>query len=162
VHSERTTMTITVHCQRTVHALGCLHFSLLWFLRVSEYTNLRWRDAMFSSDCISITLCQSKTDPFHCGCTVVIYSTKSSTCPTYAFNHHQKLSGSMLLTDPVFQAGRFKPLSWAAVTKTLHVQLHQAGVNDLQYALHCFRIGAATTAAAVGLSAWLIKQLGRW
>jgi len=150
----------TVKEQRMLWAAFTLAF--YGFLRVSEYTNLRWRDVVSSSDCISITLCQSKTDPFRRGCTVVIYSTKSSTCPLKAFNHHQKLSGSVPLTDPVFQAGRFKPLSRAAVTKTLRALLHQAGVNDLQYASHSFRIGAATTAAAAGLPAWLIKQLGRW
>jgi len=66
------------------------------------------------------------------------------------------------LTDPVFQAGRLKSLSRAAVTKTLRVLLHQAGVNELQYTSYSFCIGAATIAAAAGLPAWFIKQLGRW
>jgi len=62
----------------------------------------------------------------------------------------------------MFQSGRSYPLSRVAVTNTLHQLLKQAGLNYSQYALHSFRIGAATTAAAAGLPAWLIKNLGRW
>ena len=38
----------------------------------------------------------------------------------------------------------------------------KGGINQSKYALHSFRIGAATTAAAAGIPAWLIKTLGRW
>ena len=132
------------------------------FLRVSEYTDLRWCDVTSFPDHITIVLHQSKTDPFRRGCTVVVYSTKSSTCPVHAFERYQRLSGSIIVTSPLFQAGRFRPLSRAAVTKTIRLLLHHAGVDDRRYASHSFRIGAATTAAAAGLPTWLIKQLGRW
>jgi len=65
-------------------------------------------------------------------------------------------------STPLFQAGRFHPLSRAAVTNTLCQLLRQSGLDHSLYSSHSFRIGAATTAAAAGLPAWLIKNLGRW
>jgi len=129
------------------------------FLRVREYTNLRWSDATCSVDHLSIKLQQSKTDPFCCGCTIKIFETKSSTCPYHAF---KLTAGNPATSTCVFQAGRFHSLSHSAVTKTLRKLLHQAGLDEFQYASHSFCIGAATTAAAAGLPEWLIKNLGRW
>ena len=40
--------------------------------------------------------------------------------------------------------------------------LQLSGVDITQYSGHSFRIGAASTAAAVGIEDSLIKTLGRW
>ena len=53
-------------------------------------------------------------------------------------------------------------MSCPAVTRVIRQLLSQAGLNYMDYASHSFRIGAATTAAAAGLPAWMIKSLGRW
>ena len=131
------------------------------FFRVSELINLRWSDASFSLNHISITLHQSKTDSFRCGCTVKIFKTNSSTCPHHAVDRYRKVSGDVTPSASLYQAGRFHPLSRTAVTNTLCQLLKQAGIDHLHYSLHSFRIGAATTAAAAILPAWLIKSLGR-
>ena len=44
----------------------------------------------------------------------------------------------------------------------LRTLLGRLGLNSSHYAGHSFRIGAATSAAMVGLPSWLIKTLGRW
>ena len=64
--------------------------------------------------------------------------------------------------DPVFHAGRFQPLTQKKLNGILRCLLQQGGVNQADYASHSFRIGAATTAAAAGIPAWLIRTLGRW
>jgi len=132
------------------------------FFRVSEYVNLHWRDVSSTDDCISITLHQSKTDPFRQGHTVQVFETTSSTCPVKAFKRYSNSVTDVLPNAHLFSTGRFNPLSRVAVTRTLRQLLSQAGLNQMDYASHSFRIGAATTAAAAGLPAWIIKSLGRW
>ena len=63
---------------------------------------------------------------------------------------------------PLFSAGQFSPLSKAQVSNTLRHLLQQAGYDSQLYSSHSFRIGAATTSAAAGLSPWIIKTLGQW
>ena len=40
--------------------------------------------------------------------------------------------------------------------------MKEGGLQPNNYNTHTFRIGAATTAAAAGLPAWLVKILGCW
>ena len=175
--SQRTRLPITINLMRTIkEQLRQSTYTLqeqrmLWaaftmafygFFRVSELTNLRWCDVLFSSDHISVTLHQSKTDPFRRGCIVKIFKTDSSTCPHHAIDRFHKMCGDVTPAASLYQAGRFQPLSHAAVTNTLRQLLKQAGIDYPHYSSHSFRIGAATTAAAAGLPSWLIKTLGRW
>jgi len=126
------------------------------FLRVSEYINLRWCDVTISDDHISIRLHQSKTDPFQWRLSVKIFNTKSSTCPCHAFIRYREIASDKAPAAPLFQAGRFHPLSQP---KTLCLLLKQAGLDESQYASHSFHVGAATMAAAAGFPLWLIKTL---
>ena len=63
---------------------------------------------------------------------------------------------------PLFNGGRFAPLSRVHVTSVVRQLLQGTGVIQSYYSSHSFRIGAATTAVATGLPATLIKILGRW
>ena len=44
----------------------------------------------------------------------------------------------------------------------LRSTLQEAGIDATYYSGHSFRIGAATTAAACGISETIIMQMGRW
>ena len=132
------------------------------FLRASEFTSssLQWLDVQFSATTVAIDLRQSKTDPFRRGHTITIQATSTSTCPVQAINCYAELS--TLRSGSVYYGGRFTPLSRDHLTDVLRCLLQQAGYQQCLYSSHSFRIGAATTTAAAGLPAWLIKSLGRW
>ena len=63
---------------------------------------------------------------------------------------------------PLFMNLSGKPLTKDGLTSETRQVLSQSGFTSSQYAGHSFRIGAATTAASVGLPPYLIKTLGRW
>ena len=111
---------------------------------------------------MSITLRQSKTDPFQRGQTIHIFATGSSTCLIRTITIYRNFISNKDSIDPVFHAGRFQPLTQKKLNEILHCLLQQGGINQVDYASHTFRIGAATTAATAGIPAWLIKTLGRW
>ena len=132
------------------------------FFHASELIpSLCWSTITLSSTQMSITLLQSKTDPFRCGSTIHLFPTGSSTCPIKAMTAYARHIDT-LSNNPVFRAGRFNPLAQIKLNRTLRNLLQQGGFNHINYLSHSFRICAATTAAAAGLPPWLIKKLGRW
>ena len=123
-------------------------------------SSLQWSDVQFSATTIAIDLRQSKTDSFRRGHTITIQATSTSTCPVRAINCFAELS--TLRSGSVYYGGHFTTPSRDHLTDVLQRLLQQAGYQQCLYSSHSFRIGTATTAAAAGLPAWLIKSLGRW
>ena len=139
-----------------------IHTGFYGFLSASKFTSssLQWSDVQFSATTAAMDLRQSKNDPFRRGDTITIQATSTSTCPIRAINCFAELS--TLRSGSVYYGGCFIPLSRVHPTDVLRRLLQQAGYQQCLYSSHSFRIGTATTAAAVGLLAWLIKSLGRW
>ena len=182
--SCRQRLPITIDLLRTlkqqirISNYSLLEQRLLWaafttafygFLRVSEFTSsssdattLRWSDISLSSSTQTISLRQSKTDPFRRGHALSISATNTSTCPVRALKQYSRMIPVAQQFGSLFSAGQFSPLSKAQVSNTLRHLLQQAGYDSQLYSSHSFRIGAATTSAAAGLSPWIIKTLGRW
>jgi len=131
---------------------------------VSEFTGaaLQWSDIQFNTENISVTIKQSKTDPFRKGHVLNLTPTQMSTCPIKAFQQYAAMIPLHRQAGPLFSAGKFKPLSRPQLSRALRTLLQQAGYCPKLYCTHSFRIGAATTSAAAGLPPWLIKTLGRW
>ena len=73
---------------------------------------------------------------------------------------------NMLITKQahylVFSAGTVSRLPHQQLATILCQLLSRVGLSLSLYTSHSFRIGAATTAAAVGITLLLIKTLGRW
>ena len=65
-------------------------------------------------------------------------------------------------SGPLFVLQDGWPLSRSMLVEKVRQALRRAGIDASEYNGHSFRIGAATTAAAQGISVPLIKTLGRW
>jgi len=71
-----------LHCLGEMHALVVFTIAFNVFFRASELTSsLNWSDIMLQSKQMSITLNQSKTNPFQHGQVIHIFAIQSSTCP---------------------------------------------------------------------------------
>ena len=121
-------------------------------------------DSISAPSYVTVTLKASKTDVFRKGVTVYLGRTGQDLCPVAAIlSYLAQFSGSKAKrSGPFFQFSDGRPLTRERLVKELRRGLELAGVKADNYAGHSFRIGAASTAAAQGLSDSLIKTLGRW
>ena len=103
---------------------------------------------------------QSKTDPFRRGHTVVLGRSHSDLCPVASLLSYLVIRG--MRRGPLFCKADGSPLMRSDLVGAVQTALAQAGLATQNYTDHSFRIGAATTAAAVGLEDSVIRSLGRW
>lgn len=103
-----------------------------------------------------------KTDPFRQVFFIYLSRTDNSLCPVSAMLAYLPLRG--LTSGPLFRFEDGHPLTRARLVDHLWAALSAANIpcDDSKYSGHSFRIGAATTAAAMGLEDSLIRTLGRW
>ena len=109
---------------------------------------------------LKLRLKASKTDPFHKGIDVVVGKTNNKLCPVTALLAYLARWGN----GPgfLFQFRDGKLLTKSRFVEAVQEALGVAGLDPRAYAGHSFRIGAATTARACGLSDSTIQMLGRW
>ena len=117
-------------------------------------------DSATSPSLISLNIKYSKTDQGRVGCQVVLGKTQDDLCPVTALLEYLARRG----TSPgaLFQWQDRTPLSKHRFVEEVRKALTAANLPAMEYAGHSFRIGAATTAAAVGLQDSAIQTLGRW
>ena len=142
------------------------------FLRCSEFTVgsmqhhfLRIQDIKFSKDKAMFTLflASSKTDPFRSGITISFFKNKFLCPVTCMWNYIVGVRKQSLLSNaPLFVDERGHPISRDLFISYLRQTIKHLGFSPPDYCGHSFRIGAATTAAAVGIEDHMIKTLGRW
>ena len=141
------------------------------FLRSSEYVStsasryskqktLLHRDVPIKKGRIHLTIKASKTDPFREGVTLIIAPTHHSICPVRALKRY--LAKSPFHSGPLYKHKNGKCLTRQEVSRLIKKAVRKNGINPKQYSSHSFRIGAASTAAAAGISDSIIKSLGRW
>ena len=150
-------------------AAACLGF--FGFLHVGEFTHTSQRpcplspahirvDSHVQPTYITVLLTNSKTDVFGTGVTLVIGHTGGSICPVAALLAYLAVRSSA--PGPLFIRENGSPLTRVYLVAAVRSALSQAGINVQGYSGHSFRIGAASAAAAAGLSDSLIQSLGRW
>ena len=109
---------------------------------------------------VGVTPRSSKTDSFRLGQSLIIARTGSQVCAVTAMQHYFQRAASPSRPLFSFQFGRL--LTRSAVISLLRDIVRLVGLPFHSLKGHTFRIGAASTAAAVGLPDWLIKIMGRW
>ena len=140
------------------------------FLRCSEFTTGLSRSSIrvLSSPQphIELRLLASKTDPFRRGATITIGASSGPCCPVSSLARYldaTRRSSNLPADTPLFKFTSGTPLTRAVFTQHIQRALTETGfANSSRFMSHSFRIGAATTAAEVGVPAWLIKTMGRW
>ena len=137
------------------------------FLRVSEYTSshrtkfdphttLLFSDVTIEGDVAHIVIKASKTDPFRNGITIRLAANTSTLCPIAALKNFLPLHPTQ--HGPLFTYQDKKFLT----RKELNVTLKSTTNGLANTSSHSLRIGAASTAAAMGCPRWLIQSMGRW
>jgi integrase len=109
---------------------------------------------------LTVLLRQSKTDQFGNGVTVHLHRIDDVLCPVAAVLAYLAIRPPE--PGPLFLFRDGSTLSRPRLVSTLREALLAAGINSSLYNGHCFRIGAATTAADAGIGDAVIMQLGRW
>lgn len=102
----------------------------------------------------------SKTDQTRQGITLVVGRTGNDLCPLAAMLPYLVIRGNE--EGPLFRWKNKRALVRGDLVSKLRQVLRQAGIDCSRYSGHSFRIGAATTAAARGVSDSTIQALGRW
>lgn len=119
-----------------------------------------WLDKSAPQWCVHVRIKHSKTDQFSKGATVILGSTGQEVCPVSALlDYLGKRGGS---PGPLFLLENGAPLRRRYFVSQIQTVLSTAGVQGSSFNGHSFRIGAATTASAVGIPETTIKILGRW
>ena len=127
-------------------------------------TDLAWGDVAVDSRrnprMIQIHLKTSKTQQFGPGVDVVLGTTGTTLCPVTAMVQYIAERGSQ--PGPFFLNPTKTTLTKAQFISRIRSILQLLGLPHCDYAGHSFRIGAATTAASMGVEDSMIQTLGRW
>ena len=109
---------------------------------------------------MSVRIKSSKTDQFGEGVTLYLGKGCAPLCPISSMMQYLAIRSPA--PGPLFVDDSNKPLTKQAFISKVHSALSATGMSTEGYKGHSFRIGAATTAAACGVSEHLIKTMGRW
>ena len=79
------------------------------FLRASEFAtlSLKWQHVQRTGNAYTIFIEQSKADPFHCGHSITIYASSTSTCPVRALQLYAEAVLQHQGNSPIFKDSRF-------------------------------------------------------
>lgn len=118
-------------------------------------------DSPSNPSTVAVTLRFSKTDQFGRGTIIYLGRTGRRICPVEAIHRYLAVRPPSNI-EPLFITDKGRPLTKLFFMEQITGALTRSGIDSSRFKGHSFRIGAATTAAACGLSEDLIKTLGRW
>lgn len=142
------------------------------FLRISEFTSSRNEEIALHGDDVSfhysrgkkflhVHIRKSKTDQMAKGTVIRLPEGGSiDLCPVRAISNYMKVRSTAGLA--FFTNFEGSPLSRQKFSMVLKKATTFCKLPVAHYSSHSFRIGAATSAAARGISEAQIKRMGRW
>ena len=156
-----------------IWAACCLGFFA--FLRSGEFTvqsmqqfDASWHltpqdisvDSIVNPAILKIHLKGSKTDQTKIGLDLFVGRTHNEICPVAAMLAYLAVRGQD--EGPLFKLSDGRPLSRQLLVQRMRATLGEANIDCSRFLGHSFRIGAATTAIARGISESTVQTLGRW
>ena len=117
----------------------------------STISSIEWHTQYFH-----LYLPRTKTDQLRLGQTVFIPKSSNQFCPYASMSSYIKHQICHQVNHPQ-SLFSFKPLSKRSFLKYFCQLLQDKGHNPANYNTHSFRIGAATTAAAIGIPSHSIR-----
>ena len=117
-------------------------------------------DSLENPGVLQVCIKGSKTDQLRQKMAIVVGITSSHICPVKAVLAYIACRG--FKPGPLFCHLDGSSLTRSQLVSRLRATLTKAAVKYDNFSGHSFRIGAATTAAAKGLSDLTIQTLGRW
>lgn len=140
------------------------------FLRIGEITILsakainhnllQLEQVTFDNTSMSIKFVRYKHSKGEPLVLTVKASQEAPDCPVGIMKSYITLRGTA--AGPLFLTAPHSPVTRAQFTKQLRYALNFCELSPEQFKSHSFRVGAATTAAAQGMSDSQIRLLGRW
>ncbi|XP_078243486.1 integrase/recombinase xerD homolog [Pogona vitticeps] len=122
---------------------------------------LQMEDVAVEEGQVRIRLRRSKTDQRGLGRMIILGQCSiRKICPVKALREFMMFRG--ITSGYFFQHTNGIPLTKYQFWKITDMALERAGISDMRFGTHSFRIGAASTAAALGYDVDKIKRLGRW
>ena len=122
---------------------------------------LSWGDIHVDSrNHSSIVLRHSKTDLFGAGVSLFVGATGDTLCPVAAVLFYLSVRPSG--QGPLFMYQDGRPLPRIDFVAAVRQALATDGLDVSRFNGHSLRIGAATTAAQVGIPDSVIQSLGHW
>ena len=109
---------------------------------------------------LAVSIKASKTDWFCQGVTIYLGRTHDRICPVAATLNYLVVRGTS--KGPLFIFGDGTRLTCGNFVLAVRKAVSSAGVDISKYAGHNFRIGAATTAAKLGIQDYLNRTIGQW
>ena len=117
-------------------------------------------DSVKKPKILKLHLKVTKCDQFGNGIDIFLGCIESPMCPVSAALSYMAICGPA--PGPFFHFQGGTTLTKSHFFMAVRDVLRQMGLDQSLYAAHSFRIGAATTAAQVGVEDSTIKALGRW
>lgn len=134
------------------------------FLRVGEFTNsphtLQLADCqVFPGSSVILSFRSFKFSRNHAP-HLIIPNTAHDLCPVLHMSRY--LSVRSTIPGPLFLDASDRPLSSKLFSSLLQHACAISGLDSTRIKPHSFHIGAATTAAALGIPSDTIQRMGRW